>query len=87
LVCQAAWSPQALGGQLGAPRATSATLRRDGTGALSFAAEYVLNNPGSVGKISGHEIGVTLEARHPLQHIFREADLAEFAQVRRTLLS
>jgi pimeloyl-ACP methyl ester carboxylesterase len=68
-----AWSPQ-----LGAPRATSATLCRDGTGALSLRCRIRPERPRGRRQNQHHEIGVTLEARHPLQHIFREADLAEF---------
>ena len=45
----------------------------------AFAAERILGDAGSVGKVGGHEIGFTLESRHSLQHVVREADLAEFA--------
>ena len=45
----------------------------------TFAAECILGDAGGVGKVGSHEIGFALEARHPLQHVVREADLAEFA--------
>jgi hypothetical protein len=44
-----------------------------------FAPERIHSNAGSVGKVGGHEIGLALEARHALDHVVREADLAHFA--------
>src|ERR1700735_1092869 len=35
----------------------------------AFATKCVLSDAGSVGKVGGHEIGLTLKARHALDHI------------------
>ena len=45
----------------------------------AFATKGIHGHARSVGKIGGHEICLTFEAGHSLQHVVREADFTQLA--------